>query len=150
MSELSDLYDLISSLRPTYTFPSASLPSVAKQSINIFRGTNWNFNISGIGTDASGFYFTIKKDKNLEDSQSELQLSKNSVLITSGIYLNTPSGSLTYSSNNNGTISIEVEPEITSQIPAGNKFVWDLKGNNESTVRAFGFINIKEDITNKF
>lgn len=149
-TEYENLESLLNSLKVNYSFSTASLPSVYNQNINIFKGTDWNFNVSGIGSEASGFYFTIKSSKSLEDSQSELQVYNSTVLTISGSSYNIQSGSLTFLDQDGGIVQVQIDPEVTSRIPSGNKFVWDLKGINETTVRAFGFINIKEDITNEY
>ena len=130
------------------TIPFSSLPEITPTNeISLFKGTEWNFNISGIGSNAEDFYFTMKSVNSREDSEADLQISANS----GTIYINqteypTTSGSLLYSS---GYIYVSVQPEVTDMINGGRKYNWDIKGINETTIRTYGIIEVKTPTTRK-
>lgn len=131
-----------------YAIPAANLPQVTGMNLSIFKGITWNINISGIGLDADDFYFTMKPSHHVPDSSCALQLNTSGTKYLNSVEQNHSSGVLTYSADGNGTINISVNPVITSQLQAGIKYVWDIKGiDTEVTIRSFGSISVKEDVT---
>ena len=148
IAQYNDIYSAIQQITTNLVIPAASLPEVSELNISLFKGTTWNFNVSGIGLDASNFYFTMKPNHHITDENSTLQLNKSGTKYLNSVPQNHSSGVLSYSSSNNGTINISVNPVITSQILAGVKYVWDIKSIDSNVgIRSFGSISIKEDIT---
>lgn len=122
-------------------FPVASLPDPQDEyTFSLFKSTDWNFSISGVGQDSDEFYFTMKSVNTREDSEADLQINTNGTTYIKQEPYSTNSGTLTYTS---GTINISVQAEVTDLIPGGRKYHWDIKGINETTVRSFGFIEVK-------
>lgn len=132
--------------------PAVNLPQVTPRNIQIHRSTEWNIQVSGIGANASEFFFTIKDNKAAEtDAQSALQINTSGVTYLNEVYVGVPSGQLTYSSGNGGTLSIFIEPEITSLL-IPDRYEWDLKGIDgvdRTTIRSYGNIDIKEVVTRR-
>lgn len=133
--------------------------NINAQDIPVFRGANirnifsfskWSFNVSGIGIDDTDFFLTIKSIPSGLDSESLLQINKSGVIYINGAYSGQPSGELTYSSGNNGTLSINIEPEVTKDIPEG-LYYWDVKntGTNRQ-IRSYGTIKVELPVTRKF
>lgn len=124
--------------------PAASLPSVSGNTISVFKGTNWNINISGVGDTANEFYFTLKRNASISDENCTLQLNTSGVKYFNQVPQNNVSGVLNYTDD---VINVSVNPTLTSQIQPG-KYSWDIKGvDTDVSIRSFGFWNVKEDIT---
>lgn len=145
--DLTDVINSISSLSSSLVIPAATLPEIDQNSeISLFKSTEWNFSISGIGADSDDFYFTMKSVNSREDDEADLQINTSgTVYITQSEY-STTSGTLSYTS---GTIDIYVSPEVTDLIPGGRKYYWDIKGINETTVRTYGIISVKTPTTRR-
>lgn len=148
-NDLNDaIQNLTGSLTATLVIPATSLPEVTGTNLSIFKGTTWNFNISGIGSDADNFYITFKTSHHVPDSQATLQIDSNGLTYLNQVPQNNVSGVLTYSADNGGTLNVFVNPVVTSQIPAGLKYSWDVKAiDTETTIRSFGSCTVKEDVT---
>lgn len=145
------LFNALSGLTPFFNIQAQKIPNFNGLILNnVFNNSKWNFNISGIGTSGTNFYFTIKSNPLQEDSQSILQINNSGVIFVNGQYIGQPSGNLEYSTNNNGTINISVEPQVTTSIPEGT-YVWDIKntGNNVQ-IRSYGNIKIDTPVTKSF
>lgn len=130
--------------------PATSVPAYNGTNINIYKGVTWDINISGVGSNADDFYFTIKDIDSHTDAQAILQINTSGIHYLNGTYVPNTSGQTSYSSGNSGTVNISVQPTITSQIAGGEKYVWDIKSINTTNIVAFGHINVREDITDRF
>lgn len=145
--DLSSVLSAINSLSASIVIPAASVPSNAEtDDFSLFKGTEWNFSISGIGLEADDFYFTMKSVNSREDSEADLQINTSgTTYITQEEYITT-SGTLTYTS---GTVDIYVSPEVTDMLVAGRKYNWDIKGINETTVRSYGMMTVNNPTTRR-
>ena len=134
----------------TVVISSANLPLVSGSTFAYYRGTTWGINISGIGSSGSDFYFTLKPQSYIEDTDSTLQINTSGLVYLNGVAQNNTSGTLIYSPDDNGTISIDINTVITSQIHSGVKYFYDIKCVDTVTdIRSFGSFTVKEPVTHK-
>jgi hypothetical protein len=130
--------------------PANSIPQISGTNITVFKGTTWNINVSGVGNNATDFYFTLKSHGGSSDLNSAIQLNTSGLVYFNNSLQNDNTSKITYSSNNSGTLNIYIKPELTSQI-SPVKYYWDIKAiDSETSIVSFGSWHVKEDITNRY
>lgn len=130
--------------------PSVVVEDIESSDIQLYKNADWDFSISGIGQIASQFYFTMKRHSGLGDGESVIQLNLSGMTYLNSEAQSNTSGILTYSADNGGTIAVSVNPTVSSQIRAGNKYVWDIKALDATIdYRAFGSLFVKEPVTQR-
>lgn len=127
-----------------------STNSAVVANISAFKGTTWSINVSGIGSVSDNFYFTLKPNKYIVDSDSVLQISRSGMTYLNKQQAINNSGFLTYSVDNGGTINMLVNEDITSQISSIPKYVYDIKGTGSTvSIRSYGTFTVREDVTDR-
>lgn len=124
------------------------------QAIVVYRGCFWSFQIQDLGTltGYSEIWFTLRKQKNDSDEQSELQISLSSGLLIANKEpaTNSSHGSLTYSGED---VTIQVNQEVTQYLTPSNNYSYDLKGRNNAgqtiMLHESDKFTIKRDVTRR-
>lgn len=132
--------------------PVATIPVQRANTLSAYKGITWSFNMSGVGPESSGYYFTIKENEMMNDDEATLQINKDEVLILNSIVQSgNYNGFISYSSGDGGSLQLFIKPQVSSQVPSITKYYWDIKGiDSEVKLVSYGRLQVTEDITDKY